>query len=924
MYVSQTTRVHGSALRLTLAAVLALLLLGGFAWAVWADPRASITLELDPGAATAIKPTQTETIDWLIVPSAGKDPINVVFSIRDQDGDLIVSQSYAGATGLDITYLYTLPATYTVPIGLPFERYTAQVIYYSTVGEEARASVVFFVSQDTGGLRIFKFNDKNLDGLYNGVDTPVSNVLFQTQFPAPFGDTVFFGLTSPAGSITYPHLGTGVYTVTETTPAGTIATTPVKQIVAVTKDVTTTVQFGNATPPGGLEAFKFEDRDGDGVQDVGEPPLGGVTIHAESTGCGQSMNGVTAADGYVRWPNRCVGSWTVSETPPPGFSPTAAISQTVAVSSQMTTTVRFGNRGIGGLLLRKFEDRDGDGVRDPGDPPWPGVLMTWNSEFGGNGACGTDALGECAVPNLPAGAYTVTETLPPSSQAIGGAQRYPAVTAGMTTTVEFANRRLGSLQVHIFFDIDGNGVQDAGEPNEAGRGSGYVNQFGEMDSGFTGGDGNTTWPNRGVGNYTVSMVSLPAGCWHTRPQVVNTSVTQGATTVVLFGLRCLVYLPLTLHGYPPPTPTPTATMTATPTPTATVTPTATPSSTPTRTPTLTPTATATPPPPATTIPVPHPKGIAIDELANRVFISSRTANAVYIVNGVSNTIIGTVAVGAQPWGIDLNPLTRKAYVANFASGTVSVLNIDTLQVTRTISVGAGSEPSQVAVNRATNRIYVTLHGRGQVAVIDGATDGLPVMVDVGAGAFDVVVEPVFNQVFVSARDAGYIAVLDGATNTELPSRRIFLGGQPYMMAIDATLSRFYAVYAPSSSVALNPRPAPALGYFPSRIRPAFGDPNLVAVFELKPGDLGRINTLTLGAAGPDGGVGLAANPTTTHFFVSNSAANSLSVLSGFTHQTLDTVPMPGNPGDIGVNAVLNRIYISNGSANVVQMVYDWY
>ncbi len=445
-----------------------------------------------------------------------------------------------------------------------------------------------------------------------------------------------------------------------------------------------------------------------------------------------------------------------------------------------------------------------------------------------------------------------------------------------------------------------------------------------MDSGFTGGDGNTTWPNRGVGNYTVSMVSLPAGCWHTRPQVVNTSVTQGATTVVLFGLRCLVYLPLTLHGYPPPTPTPTATMTATPTPTATVTPTATPSSTPTRTPTLTPTATATPPPPATTIPVPHPKGIAIDELANRVFISSRTASAVYIVNGVSNTIIGTVAVGAQPWGIDLNPLTRKAYVANFASGTVSVLNIDTLQVTRTISVGAGSEPSQVAVNRATNRIYVTLHGRGQVAVIDGATDGLPVMVDVGAGAFDVVVEPVFNQVFVSARDAGYIAVLDGATNTELPSRRIFLGGQPYMMAIDATLSRFYAVYAPSSSVALNPRPAPALGYFPSRIRPAFGDPNLVAVFELKPGDLGRINTLTLGAAGPDGGVGLAANPTTTHFFVSNSAANSLSVLSGFTHQTLDTVPMPGNPGDIGVNAVLNRIYISNGSANVVQMVYDWY
>ncbi len=34
--------------------------------------------------------------------------------------------------------------------------------------------------------------------------------------------------------------------------------------------------------------------------------------------------------------------------------------------------------------------------------------------------------------------------------------------------------------------------------------------------------------------------------------------------------------------------------------------------------------------------------------------------------------------------------------------------------------------------------------------------------------------------------------------------------------------------------------------------------------------------------------------------------------------------MPGNPGDIGVNAVLNRIYISNRSANVVYMINDWY
>lgn len=950
MSVLQPARLSGLTLRLGLAVVAVLALFGLFAWVVWGDSSASITLELDPGAATAIRPTETEKIDWLIVPSAGKTPVNVVFSIRNQDSDLIVTQSYAGASGLNITYLYTLPATYTVPIGMPFERYTAQVIYYSTVGEEARASVIFFVSQDTGGLRIFKFNDKNLDGVYNGVDTPVESVLFQTQFPAPFQDTVFYGLTDAGGAITYPQLGTGVYTVTETTPPGTTATTPVQRSVTVTKDVTTTVQFGNAAPPGGLEVFKFEDQDGDGVRDAGEPPLGGVSIHAESTGCGQSVDGITAGDGFVRWPGRCVGTWTVTETPPAGFTPTTTISQTVMVSSQMTATVQFGNRGLGGLVLRKFEDRDGDGVRDAEDLPWPGILMTWNNQFGNNGACNANAQGECAFSALPAGAYTVTETLPPFSQSIGSPVRFPTVSAGMTTTVEFANRRLGNLQVHIFFDINGDGIQNGSEPDEPNRGAGFSNQYGESALGTTGGGGNIVWANRGVGNYTVWMSSLPNGCWATLPAFVNTAVTQGATTTVTFGLRCLIFLPLILNGYPPPTPTPTATPTATPTstptatpsvtptqtatptptatptftatPTATVTPTATPSATFTATPTATPTATITPIPPPTTIPIPHPKGIVVDELANRVFISSRSANAVYVVNGVTNAIMGQIAVGMQPWGIDLNPITRKAYVANFASGTVSVLNIDTFQVTRTIVLGAASEPAQVAVNRATNRIYVTLHGRGQVAVIDGATDGSPVMVDVGAGAFDVVVEPVFNQVFVSARDAGYIAVLDGATSTEIISRRVFLGGQPYMMAIDGTLSRFYAVYAPNGATTPNRRPGSILGFLPPKARPAAGDPNLVAVFELKPGDLGRISTLTMGAAGPDGGVGLAANPTTTHFFVSNSAANSLSVVAGLTLQTLNTVPMPGNPGDIGVNAVLNRIYISNRSANVVYMLND--
>lgn len=105
---------------------------------------------------------------------------------------------------------------------------------------------------------------------------------------------------------------------------------------------------------------------------------------------------------------------------------------------------------------------------------------------------------------------------------------------------------------------------------------------------------------------------------------------------------------------------------------------------------------------------------------------------------------------------------------------------------------------------------------------------------------------------------------------------------------------------------------------------AISDPDQVAVFEAKPTELGRITTLTVGKAGAQGGVGIAANPTTANVFVSNSAANTLSVIDGVGLYTLATLSMPGDPGDVAVNPILNRVFISNRSADIVQMLYDTY
>ncbi len=373
-----------------------------------------------------------------------------------------------------------------------------------------------------------------------------------------------------------------------------------------------------------------------------------------------------------------------------------------------------------------------------------------------------------------------------------------------------------------------------------------------------------------------------------------------------------------------PTLTPTTTPTLTPTTTPTLTPTTTPTLTPTTTPTLTPTDTPTPTPPPSIIRVPHPKGIAINEAGNLLYIASKTTNRLYEADGGTNNILRQVAVGSEPFGVAFNKNTGKIYVANYASGTVSVIDPRPFAVIKTIDMGAGSEPAQIAINNLTNRIYVTLHGAGRLAVIDGNSDGIITKIGSYSGPFDVVADEALNLVYMSTRDSGFVAVIDGASNTEIISRRTFVGGVPYSMALDPVLRRFYVVYAPHSLLVDPESTDPLPLYLPLPNALLAGDPNKIAIFEVKPNDFGRLPDRTAGPAGDQGGVGIAANPSTDNFFVSNAAGNSLTVFDGWSLSSPATLGMPGNPGDVAVNSTLNRVYISNRSADLVYMVVDTY
>jgi YVTN family beta-propeller protein len=85
-----------------------------------------------------------------------------------------------------------------------------------------------------------------------------------------------------------------------------------------------------------------------------------------------------------------------------------------------------------------------------------------------------------------------------------------------------------------------------------------------------------------------------------------------------------------------------------------------------------------------------------------------------------------IKVGGCPTGIGIDPATDTAYVANAATGAVTLINTKTLTASnKTIPVG--SDPTDVTVflnpvSSLPSYVYVTNSGSNTVSVINTATN----------------------------------------------------------------------------------------------------------------------------------------------------------------------------------------------------------
>src|SRR5659263_88142 len=136
------------------------------------------------------------------------------------------------------------------------------------------------------------------------------------------------------------------------------------------------------------------------------------------------------------------------------------------------------------------------------------------------------------------------------------------------------------------------------------------------------------------------------------------------------------------------------------------------------------------------------------------YVTNYGSNTVSVIDMATNTVTATINAGGYPDGVAVNPAGTKVYVT-YSNGT-SVIDTATNTVTATVNVGTW--PYGVAVNPTGTKVYVTYYFDNTISVIDTASNTVTATVNVGIKPSGVAVNPTGTKVYVAN---SYIAIYNG-------------------------------------------------------------------------------------------------------------------------------------------------------------------
>jgi hypothetical protein len=385
-----------------------------------------------------------------------------------------------------------------------------------TLGSASAASASFGF-QARGSVGGVVFQDLDGDASQRHDEPGISSVTVQVlQQGVPLAQAV----TDSSGSYLFTGLTPGAYTLRVSLPTGIAAVTPSDRAIVLADGGAVNASFG-LQPLNTIAGVVFVDLNGDGQRQNGENGLGSVPLTLYTAGADGlfftaddvlAAATASAGSGAYQFLNQPANAYAVRMTAPAGYTPTTPSSVVVNLAQFGAAAANFGLQWRNSVAATIFEDVNGNGIQEAGEPPLSGQQVSLEAGDGRATSAvftaTTTSAGFVVFRSLPEGAYVLRTATPGLGYFAVRTLAYITLQPAGAVSEAFGYRRTGAVAGAVFDDVDGNGQRTTGEPGLSGLQVLLLSQDGAVVA---------TAATAADGSYSFQQLAAAAiNCWRRR------------------------------------------------------------------------------------------------------------------------------------------------------------------------------------------------------------------------------------------------------------------------------------------------------------------------------------------------------------------------------------------------------------------------
>ena len=263
--------------------------------------------------------------------------------------------------------------------------------------------------------------------------------------------------------------------------------------------------------------------------------------------------------------------------------------------------------------------------------------------------------------------------------------------------------------------------------------------------------------------------------------------------------------------------------------------------------------------------------------------ADKRADGLGVIDPAAHKLIDRWHVGSDPEQFAISKDGKFAFIANEDDASASIIDLDSGQPRGRIKVS--EEPEGVGVNPANGEVYVTCEEKGEVFASDPNQQRVISTIETGGRPRSIAFSSDGARAYVACENGGYIAVVDAREYKLLAKIQLPTGSLPMGTAVSRDGKELYVSTGRGNAIAI----------IDIQKYNAQGSPLLSARGEGE-GKESMVTTVPVG----NRVWGIALDPSGTRLYTANGASNDVSVVDVKSRKELRRIKVGDGPWGVAI------------------------